>query len=39
MPPASVPPAQPTPASVIVSQTPAAGQKVVAGAMVNFEVR
>ena len=39
MPLPSVPPPQPTPASVIVSQTPAAGQKVVAGAMVNFEVR
>jgi beta-lactam-binding protein with PASTA domain len=35
----SVPPPQPTPASIIVSQTPAAGQKVVAGATVNFEVR
>jgi eukaryotic-like serine/threonine-protein kinase len=34
-----VPPPQPTPASIIVSQTPAAGQKVVAGAIVNFEVR
>jgi beta-lactam-binding protein with PASTA domain len=33
------PPAQPTPASIIVSQTPAAGQRVVAGASVNFEVR
>jgi beta-lactam-binding protein with PASTA domain len=39
MPLPSVPPPQPTPASIIVSQTPAAGQKVVAGAMVNFEVR
>jgi len=34
-----VPPPQPTPASIIVSQTPAAGQKIVAGAIVNFEVR
>ena len=34
-----VPPPQPTPASIIVSQTPTAGQKVVAGAIVNFEVR
>jgi beta-lactam-binding protein with PASTA domain len=33
------PPAQPTPASIIVSQVPAAGQKVFAGAAVNFEVR
>jgi len=33
------PPAQPTPASMIVSQVPAAGQKVFAGAFVNFEVR
>jgi beta-lactam-binding protein with PASTA domain len=39
MPLPSVPPPQPTPASIIVSQTPAAGQKVVAGATVNFEVR
>ena len=33
------PPAQPSPASMIVSQTPAAGQKVFAGATVNFDVR
>ena len=33
------PPAQATPASIIVSQAPAAGQKVFAGAVVNFEVR
>jgi eukaryotic-like serine/threonine-protein kinase len=32
-------PAQPSPASVIVSQVPAAGQKVVAGTAVSFEVR
>ncbi len=32
-------PPQPTPASVIVSQFPAAGQKVAAGATVSFEVR
>ncbi|MFZ0198364.1 MAG: PASTA domain-containing protein [Candidatus Sulfotelmatobacter sp.] len=32
-------PAQPSPASIIVAQTPPAGQKVVAGAVVNFEVR
>jgi beta-lactam-binding protein with PASTA domain len=32
-------PAQATPASIIVSQVPAAGQKVFAGAAVNFEVR
>jgi eukaryotic-like serine/threonine-protein kinase len=37
--PPSVPPPQPTPASIIVSQNPAAGQKVAAGAMVSFEVR
>jgi eukaryotic-like serine/threonine-protein kinase len=37
--PAPTSPPQPTPASIIVSQTPAAGQKVVAGASVNFEVR
>jgi beta-lactam-binding protein with PASTA domain len=33
------PPAQPTPSSVIVSQTPGAGQRVVLGGVVNFEVR
>lgn len=32
-------PAQPSPASIIVAQVPAAGQKVVAGATVSFEVR
>jgi len=32
-------PAQASPASIIVAQTPAAGQKVVAGAAVNFDVR
>ncbi|HYA48029.1 MAG TPA: PASTA domain-containing protein [archaeon] len=32
-------PGQPTPASIIVSQTPAAGQKVQAGSTVSFEVR
>ena len=32
-------PAQPSPASIIVSQVPGAGQKVAAGAIVNFEVR
>jgi beta-lactam-binding protein with PASTA domain len=35
----ATPPPQPSPASVIVVQTPPAGQKVVAGAVVNFEVR
>jgi beta-lactam-binding protein with PASTA domain len=30
---------QPSPASIIVSQTPAPGQRVLAGATVNFEVR
>jgi len=35
----SATPPQPTPASIVVSQNPAAGQKVVAGAMVSFEVR
>jgi beta-lactam-binding protein with PASTA domain len=35
----NVAPAQPSPASIIVSQTPAAGQKVVPGTIVNFEVR
>jgi beta-lactam-binding protein with PASTA domain len=33
------PPAESSPASVIVSQAPVAGQKVVAGAVVSFEVR
>jgi eukaryotic-like serine/threonine-protein kinase len=40
--PAPVPsatPAQPSPASIIVAQTPAAGQRIVAGTIVNFEVR
>jgi eukaryotic-like serine/threonine-protein kinase len=37
--PPNTPPPQPTPASIIVSQNPAAGQKVVAGAVVGFEVR
>jgi eukaryotic-like serine/threonine-protein kinase len=32
-------PAQPSPASVIVAQSPPAGQKVISGATVNFEVR
>ena len=32
-------PPQASPASIIVSQTPASGQKVVAGTAVNFEVR
>ena len=35
----SIIPAQPSPASIIVTQTPPAGQKVLAGATVNFEVR
>jgi beta-lactam-binding protein with PASTA domain len=33
------PPAQPSPASMIVLQVPVAGQKVYAGSAVNFEVR
>jgi eukaryotic-like serine/threonine-protein kinase len=37
--PASMPAAQPNPASIIVSQNPPPGQKVSAGATVNFEVR
>ena len=32
-------PPQPTPASMVVSQSPAAGQKVVAGTVVNLEVK
>jgi beta-lactam-binding protein with PASTA domain len=35
----SVAPVQPSPASIIVSQVPAVGQKVVAGTAVSFEVR
>jgi beta-lactam-binding protein with PASTA domain len=35
----TAPPAQASPASMIVSQVPAAGQKVFAGAAVNFDVR
>jgi eukaryotic-like serine/threonine-protein kinase len=38
-PPPATPPAQPSPSSVIVSQVPAAGQKVTSGVFVNFEVR
>jgi beta-lactam-binding protein with PASTA domain len=37
--PAQTPPAQPSPASIIVSQSPGPGQRVLAGAAVNFEVR
>ena len=33
------PPAQPSPSSIIVTQAPAAGQKVSAGTAVSFEVR
>lgn len=33
------PPVQPSPASIIVSQVPGAGQKVTAGAVVSFEVK
>ena len=35
----SVLPAQPGPASIVISQSPTAGQKVLAGTTVNFEVR
>ena len=35
----TAPPEQASPASIIVSQTPGAGQKVFAGTTVNFEVR
>jgi beta-lactam-binding protein with PASTA domain len=37
--PVPVPPAQPGPASIIAVQSPAAGQKVLAGTSVSFEVR
>ena len=33
------PPQQPSPASIVVSQNPPAGQRVNAGATVNLEVR
>jgi len=33
------PPPQPSPASIIVSQSPGAGQKVVGGTVISFEVR
>jgi len=36
---ASTPPPQPSPTSLIVVQTPPAGQKVFTGAVINFEVR
>jgi eukaryotic-like serine/threonine-protein kinase len=36
---ATAPQAQPNPASIIISQNPAPGQRVSAGATVNFEVR
>ncbi|MGA2856880.1 MAG: PASTA domain-containing protein [Candidatus Sulfotelmatobacter sp.] len=36
---ASTPPAQPSPASIIVSQSPSAGQKIFAGVTVSLEVR
>jgi eukaryotic-like serine/threonine-protein kinase len=35
----STPPPQPSPASMIVTQWPPAGQKVLAGAVISFEVR
>jgi beta-lactam-binding protein with PASTA domain len=35
----TAPPAQASPASIIISHTPAAGQKVFAGTTVNFDVR
>lgn len=34
-----VTPPQPGPASIIVAQSPAAGQKILAGAVINFDVR
>ena len=38
-PPAPTPPSQPGTASMIVTQSPAPGQKILAGTVVNFEVR
>jgi len=32
-------PPQPSPASIVAAQTPPAGQKVFAGAVLNFEVK
>jgi beta-lactam-binding protein with PASTA domain len=37
--PISSTPPQPSPASIVVVQTPPAGQRILAGAVVNFEVR
>jgi eukaryotic-like serine/threonine-protein kinase len=37
--PVTAPTSQPGPASIIVAQTPPAGQKILAGAVVNLEVR
>jgi eukaryotic-like serine/threonine-protein kinase len=37
--PSQAPAAQPSPASIVISQNPAPGGKVVAGSAVNFEVR
>jgi eukaryotic-like serine/threonine-protein kinase len=37
--PSAAPPGQPTPASIVVAQAPAAGQKVIMGASVSFAVR
>jgi beta-lactam-binding protein with PASTA domain len=36
---APAPPAEPSPASIIISQAPPAGQKVTAGSTISFEVR
>jgi eukaryotic-like serine/threonine-protein kinase len=35
----TTPPPQPTPASIVVMQSPAPGQKILAGAVVNLQVR
>lgn len=35
----TTPPPQPTPASIVVAQSPAPGQKILAGAVVNLQVR
>lgn len=35
----TMPPPQPTPASVVIVQSPAPGQKILAGAVVNLQVR
>jgi beta-lactam-binding protein with PASTA domain len=37
--PQQAPPSQPSPASIVVSQSPTPGQRINAGTSINFEVR